>query len=120
MLCELHIRNLAVVDDVNLSFEKGLNVLTGSTGAGKSLILSAVNFLLGERSNTQAIRAGEEKAAVEGVFAPERPVQDGLLLGGTPGNGFACAARFTGADGARRSSTENRARCGSFRMSRGG
>jgi DNA repair protein RecN (Recombination protein N) len=68
MLHELHIQNLAVVADVTLSFEEGLNVLTGSTGAGKSLILGAVNCLLGARVGVQAIRAGEEKAVVEGSF----------------------------------------------------
>lgn len=68
MLSKLHIQNLAVVADVTLSFEQGLNVLTGSTGAGKSLILGALNFLLGERVGAQAIRAGEERATVEGVF----------------------------------------------------
>ena len=69
MLSKLHIQNLAVVADVSLSFEPGLNALTGSTGAGKSLILGALNFLLGERVGAQAIRAGEDKAIVEGVFA---------------------------------------------------
>ena len=63
MLKELHIRNLAVVADVTLSFGEGLNVLSGSTGAGKSLILGAVNFLLGERAGANVIRAGEETAA---------------------------------------------------------
>ena len=68
MLKDLHIQNLAVVADAELSFGEGLNVLSGSTGAGKSLVLGAVNFLLGERTGPQAIRAGEEKAVVEGVF----------------------------------------------------
>jgi DNA repair protein RecN (Recombination protein N) len=68
MLKELHIRNLAVVADATLSFGEGLNVLSGSTGAGKSLILGAVNFLLGERAGGNVIRAGEETASVEGVF----------------------------------------------------
>jgi DNA repair protein RecN (Recombination protein N) len=68
MLRELHIQNLAVVADATLSFGAGLNVLSGSTGAGKSLILGAVNFLLGERAGAQVIRAGADAAAVEGVF----------------------------------------------------
>jgi DNA repair protein RecN (Recombination protein N) len=68
MLKELRIQNLAVVADVTLAFGAGLNVLSGSTGAGKSLILGAVNFLLGERAGASVIRAGEETAAVEGVF----------------------------------------------------
>lgn len=81
MLTKLHIQNLAVVADVTLSFEEGLNVLTGSTGAGKSLILGAVNCLLGARVGAQAIRAGEEMAVVEGVFALRDALgdPDGLL-----------------------------------------
>ncbi|NIM19942.1 MAG: DNA repair protein RecN [Candidatus Latescibacteria bacterium] len=68
MLVELRIKNLAVVEDVTLTFRSGLNVLTGSTGAGKSLILSAVNLLLGERASARVIRKGAETAVVEGVF----------------------------------------------------
>jgi len=77
MLSKLHIQNLAVVADVSLSFEPGLNALTGSTGAGKSLILGALNFLLGERVSAQVIRAGEEKAIVEGVFELASGVLEG-------------------------------------------
>lgn len=68
MLARLHIQNLAVVEDAVLTFGPGLNVLTGSTGAGKSLILSAVNLLLGERLSSRVIRKGEEKAVIEGEF----------------------------------------------------
>jgi DNA repair protein RecN (Recombination protein N) len=68
MLNELRIQNLAVVEDVTLTFVGGLNVLTGSTGAGKSLITSAVNLLLGERASAKSIRAGADRAVVEGIF----------------------------------------------------
>jgi DNA repair protein RecN (Recombination protein N) len=68
LLTRLHIRNLAVVEDVNLEFDCGLNVLTGSTGAGKSLILGAVNLLLGHRASSNVIRAGEDRAEVEAVL----------------------------------------------------
>jgi DNA repair protein RecN (Recombination protein N) len=68
LLTRLHIRNLAVVEDVALEFDSGLNVLTGSTGAGKSLILGAVNLLLGGRASPNVIRAGEDRAEVEAVF----------------------------------------------------
>jgi DNA repair protein RecN (Recombination protein N) len=68
MLLKLHIKNLAVVEDADLTFGPGLNVLTGSTGAGKSLILSAVNLLLGERVSSRAIRGGAGKAVIEGEF----------------------------------------------------
>ncbi len=81
MLSELHIKNLAVVEDASLRFRRGLNVLTGSTGAGKSLILGAVNFLLGERASSQVIRAGEDGAVVEGVFI----VEDGSGTATLPG-----------------------------------
>ncbi|MCK4775961.1 MAG: AAA family ATPase, partial [Candidatus Krumholzibacteria bacterium] len=74
MLKRLRIQNLAVVEDVTLEFAAGLNVLTGSTGAGKSLILGAVNLLLGGKASTDAIRAGEKIATVEGVFeSPHAP-----------------------------------------------
>jgi DNA repair protein RecN (Recombination protein N) len=68
LLSQLRIKNLAVVEDVTLDFDAGLNVLTGSTGAGKSLILGAVNLLLGRRAHTAVIRAGEVGAEVEAVF----------------------------------------------------
>lgn len=85
MLKTLRIQNLAVVEDVTLSFDRGLNVLTGSTGAGKSLILGAVNFLLGERANAQAIRSGADKALVEGVFDLDAPLEDALPMRGVTG-----------------------------------
>lgn len=74
MLKELRIKNFAVVEDVKLGFREGLNVLTGSTGAGKSLILSAVNMLQGVRTNAKVIRRGESSASVEAVFAIEHPL----------------------------------------------
>ncbi len=85
MLSKLHIQNLAVVADVTLSFEPGLNALTGSTGAGKSLILGALNFLLGDRVGAQVIRGGEEKAIVEGVFDVGGQVLEGAVSGGADG-----------------------------------
>lgn len=68
MLVELHIRNVAVIDAVTLPLAAGLNVLTGETGAGKSLIIGALGMLLGERTAADRVRAGSEKASVEGVF----------------------------------------------------
>jgi DNA repair protein RecN (Recombination protein N) len=79
MLAELHIQNLAVVEDVTLRLDPALNVLTGSTGAGKSLILGAVNLLLGERGSAAMIRAGKDKAVVEGVFRIQKTVVNRLL-----------------------------------------
>ena len=68
MLELLRIRNLALIDDAELEFAPGLNVLTGETGAGKSFILRAVNFILGEKMSADLVRAGADKAAVEALF----------------------------------------------------
>lgn len=70
MLVELRIRNVAVIDAVVLPLAGGLNVLTGETGAGKSLIVGALGMLLGERAATDRVRSGADKATVEGVFEP--------------------------------------------------
>lgn len=68
MLKELHVRNYAVIDDLRIELHPGLNVLTGETGAGKSLIVGALSLLLGERASSDVVRAGEDRALVEGVF----------------------------------------------------
>lgn len=68
MLRELRVRNYAVIDDVRLELGAGLNVLTGETGAGKSLLVGALSLLLGERASGEVIRAGEDRALVEGAF----------------------------------------------------
>jgi DNA repair protein RecN (Recombination protein N) len=68
MLRELHVRNYAVIEDLRIELQPGLNVLTGETGAGKSLIVGALSLLLGERASSEVVRAGEDRALVEGVF----------------------------------------------------
>jgi len=68
MLRFLSIRNLAVIDRLEIEFEAGLNVLTGETGAGKSIVFGAVGLLVGGRASTDLIRSGEDTAAVEAVF----------------------------------------------------
>ena len=68
MLTELRIRNFAIIDALTLPLAPGFNVLTGETGAGKSIIVGALGFLLGERGTTDLIRTGADKAAVEGIF----------------------------------------------------
>ncbi len=68
MLQELRIRDFAIIDELNLVLEPGLNVLTGETGAGKSILVDAVAMLLGGRIPPQAIRAGASRAVVEGLF----------------------------------------------------
>ncbi|MEO7275400.1 MAG: DNA repair protein RecN [Vicinamibacterales bacterium] len=78
MLRFLSIRNLAVIDRLELEFEPGLNVLTGETGAGKSILVGAVGLLVGGRASAELVRTGEETAAVEAVF--DRPGGSEVLL----------------------------------------
>ncbi len=68
MLTDLHIRNFAIIDRLEISFSSGFNVLTGETGAGKSIIIDAVALLLGDRARMDLIRTGVEEAVVEAVF----------------------------------------------------
>jgi DNA repair protein RecN (Recombination protein N) len=68
MLAELRIRDLAIIDALDLAFGPGFNVLTGETGAGKSIIIDAVNLLLGDRASQEVVRAGAERTEVEGTF----------------------------------------------------
>jgi DNA repair protein RecN (Recombination protein N) len=68
MLQELHIRNFAIIDELKLTFSKGLNIITGETGAGKSIILNAVHLLLGDKASEELIRSSAEEANVEAVF----------------------------------------------------
>jgi len=68
MLTELRIRNFAIIEQVNLPLAPGFNVLSGETGAGKSIIVGALGLLLGERASADLIRSGADKATVEGVF----------------------------------------------------
>jgi DNA repair protein RecN (Recombination protein N) len=68
MLLELRIKNFAIIDELNLSFSKGFHILTGETGAGKSIILNAVHLLLGDKATEEWIRSSEEEANVEALF----------------------------------------------------
>lgn len=69
MLEEIRIRNFAIIDQLELDFAPGFNVITGETGAGKSIIIDAVELLLGSKADSSAIRAGADRAIIEGVFA---------------------------------------------------
>jgi len=93
MLVELRIRDYAVVEDLTLRLGPGLNVLSGETGAGKSIIVGALSLLLGERASSDVVRVGAERASVEAVFDVEGAVavqkqleeyglrlEDGLLI----------------------------------------
>ena len=68
MLRELHIKNFSIIDDATLEFEDGFNVLTGETGAGKSIIINALSLALGERASGDLVRRGEKEAVVEAYF----------------------------------------------------
>jgi DNA repair protein RecN (Recombination protein N) len=82
MLSELHVSNFAIIDDLHLMLHAGFNVFTGETGAGKSIIIDAIELLLGGKSSQEMVRAGASMARVEGIFAldaPDSPAQAWLL-----------------------------------------
>src|ERR1035438_9643166 len=68
MLTDLSITNVAIIDSLRLSFRPGLTMLTGETGAGKSIIIDAVGLIMGGRASADLIRSGEEEAVVEALF----------------------------------------------------
>ncbi len=74
MLIKLKVQNFAIIEDIEIDFKDGLTVLTGETGAGKSLIIDCIGLLLGERAASEMIRQGEEKAIVQGVFDNNTPL----------------------------------------------
>ena len=78
MLLEISINNFAIIEAISLNFEKGMTVLTGETGAGKSIIIDAMNMMLGARATTDVIRHGAPKAEIEGLFSIENslPLQE--------------------------------------------
>ena len=69
MLLELRIQNIAIIDDLHLTFPAGFIVLTGETGAGKSILVDAVGLLIGERASAEQIRTGTTEGVIEGIFA---------------------------------------------------
>ena len=68
MLCELQIENIAIIKKAVISFQKGLNVMTGETGAGKSIVIDSINAVLGERTSRELIRTGCDSAFVSATF----------------------------------------------------
>lgn len=68
MLKELHIRNFALIDSLDIDFESGFSVITGETGAGKSIVLGAIGLLMGQRADTKAIKTGAQKCSIEAHF----------------------------------------------------
>jgi DNA repair protein RecN (Recombination protein N) len=86
MLTELSIKNLAIIDDLTVSFGPGLTVLSGETGAGKSIIINAVNLILGQRATARLIRTGEEIAEIEALFTVRKDSPVSRIM---EANGFA-------------------------------
>ncbi|MBI3316464.1 MAG: DNA repair protein RecN [Candidatus Omnitrophica bacterium] len=72
MLARLHIENFALIDDVTLEFIRDLNILTGETGAGKSILIDALRFVMGERSDAEYVRDSKKSCLVEAVFEPAK------------------------------------------------
>ncbi len=68
MLRELRIRNFTIIDDLSINFEQGLNVLTGETGAGKSIVVDAIGLILGDRASPDVIKAGSKESSIEAYF----------------------------------------------------
>lgn len=75
MLQSLHVKNLALIDEIEVAFGDGLNILTGETGAGKSIIIGSINLALGAKADRDMIRTGAEYALVELIFTVENPQQ---------------------------------------------
>src|SRR5476649_13549 len=71
MLQTIKIKNFALIENAEIPFASGLNILSGETGAGKSIILEAISLLLGGRANSEVIRHGADEAIVEGYFSTE-------------------------------------------------
>ena len=68
MLCELQIENVAVIEKASVEFRPGLNVLTGETGAGKSILIDSILAILGSRTSRELVRTGASKAVIRAVF----------------------------------------------------
>ncbi len=80
MLLQLHVKNLAIIDEVEVDFTEGLNILTGETGAGKSVILGSIHLALGAKADKDSIRVGAEYALVELVFQVENDLQKKKIM----------------------------------------
>src|SRR5713226_4001220 len=89
MLQELHIQNYAVIDRLRLEFEPGLNLLSGETGSGKSILIDALGLALAERASPDLIRTGQDRASVTAVFRVQgvAPWEAWLEEHGMPGQG---------------------------------
>ena len=98
MLEGLHVKNLVIIDEAEVSFGGGLNILTGETGAGKSVVIGSINLALGAKAGKSLVRAGKESGFVELIFSVNNDVGDKLRkLDIIPEDGLVVIARkFTG------------------------
>ena len=102
MLIELSIKNIALIERLTISFSDGLHVLTGETGAGKSIVVDSVNLVLGSRADKSLVRSGEERATVEGFFDISNNEAANAVLGELSlesEDGVVCVARELTASG---------------------
>lgn len=100
MLRELHIKNIAVIEEVTIAFGDGFHVLTGETGAGKSILIDSINMALGERTTKELIRTGTDTASVDLVFEPDDAVTEKLSsLGIDTEEGMLYISRQISSDG---------------------
>ncbi|HOV69769.1 MAG TPA: DNA repair protein RecN [Clostridia bacterium] len=99
MLYHLKVRNIALIDSLEIDFSKGLNVITGETGAGKSVIVDSVNLALGERADRTLIRSGQDSAYVEAVFKAEEQVMPVLEQNGLDADDLIIISREVFAEG---------------------
>src|SRR5215467_13459977 len=97
VLVELRLENYAVIDNVVVEFAAGLNLLTGETGAGKSILIDALGLLLGDKASADVIRTGAERAVVSAVFETDGPalsaIEEVLEANGLDADGSALIVR---------------------------
>ncbi len=113
MLLSLSVRDIILIDHVELAFRPGLNVLTGETGAGKSILLDALGFALGHRGRADLIRKGAEQGEVVAEFAlpPDSPIRAELEEAGLPDDGDTLLIRRVNGEGGRKTAWVNDRRC---------
>src|SRR5580693_5687405 len=80
MLQKLHIRNYAIIEEISIGFSSKLNVITGETGAGKSILMGALSMILGERADASVLLDREQKCVVEGFFSTENRKDVSLFI----------------------------------------